>query len=113
MLVKPGEKLFIITRRLFENQLRRHFIGEVKEATESVVRIDGYPFVFNEGTAEFTRKDRRVLIFGLADSGHIIYTIPQDVNLDELSYQISQNDQLVITDGKAFELEISEFSHRR
>ena len=32
MVVEPGEKLFIVTRRLFEGDLRRHFVGEVKAA---------------------------------------------------------------------------------
>ena len=55
MVVEPGEKLFIVTRRLFEGDLRRHFVGEVKAATESTVRLEGYTFVFDAGIGKFVR----------------------------------------------------------
>ena len=72
MVVEPGEKLFIVTRRLFENDLRRHFVGEVKAVTERTVRLEGYPFVMDTSTGEFVKKERRVWIFGLGDRKSVV-----------------------------------------
>jgi hypothetical protein len=39
MTLKNGEKVFIIARQLFEKDLRRHFVGEVIESSETTVRL--------------------------------------------------------------------------
>ena len=111
MLLKPGEKIHIITRRLFESDLRRHFVGEVKEATDVAVRVEGYVFVHASNHNQYTRRpERRVRIFGLADNGLIMNVIPSSVILEDLSYQMSPQDRMIITDGKSFSLDINEFS---
>ena len=112
MMVEPGEKLFIVTRRLFEGDLRRHFVGEVKAATDSTVRLEGYTFVFDGGIGKFVRGEHRGRIFGLGDSGLIIIIIPKDANLDKVSHRFSEKGGKVLSDGKTFELDVSEFSER-
>ncbi|MBU0640520.1 MAG: hypothetical protein KKB50_16780 [Planctomycetes bacterium] len=47
MVVKPGGKIHAMTRRNFEADLRRHFIGEVVESAESAVQASGHVFVFD------------------------------------------------------------------
>lgn len=42
MLLKQNEKLHIVERRLFNDDLRRHFIGEVVECSDSAVRVTGF-----------------------------------------------------------------------
>ncbi|MGO9578035.1 MAG: hypothetical protein ACLP2P_01345 [Desulfobaccales bacterium] len=112
MVVEPGEKLFIVTRRLFEGDLRRHFVGEVKVATESTVRLEGYTFVFDAGIGKFVRGERRGRIFGLGDNGFIITIIPKDADLDKVSHRFSDKGGQVLSDGKTFELHVNEFSER-
>lgn len=48
MVIGKGEKVFIVTRRLFDGDLRRHFAGEVQEATDTVIRVRGFVFVYDE-----------------------------------------------------------------
>jgi len=111
MVLKEGEKVHIITRRLFENDLRRHFVGEVQAVSEVAVRLEGYVFVFDAGDVRYVKRpERRVRIFGLADSGSIINVLPAHVDLDALSYQTSAENHMVFTDGKSFSLDINEFS---
>lgn len=112
MVVEPGEKLFIVTRRLFEGDLRRHFVGEVKAATESTVRLEGYTFFFDTGIGKYVKGERRGRIFGLGDSGFIIIIIPKDADLDRVSHRFSEKGGQVLSDGKTFELNVSEFSER-
>ena len=57
MIIKPGEKIHVIIRRLFPQDIRRHFIGEVMDATESVVRAEGYAYLYDTNTNLFVRKN--------------------------------------------------------
>jgi hypothetical protein len=114
MLLKKGEKVHVIARRFFEGDLRRHFVGEVKVATDTIARIEGYVFVFDTRKNEYIRKPAmRERIVSLVDSNNIVNIIPQSVNIEELSYQTSVDNRTVVTDGKSFSLDINEFSSMR
>ena len=114
MILNQGEKVHIITRRLFDADLRRHFVGEVKALEDNVLRVEGYAFVFDESHSKFIKRpERRVRIISIADSGVIINVIPTEVNLNELMYRISDDRRLVLTDGRSFSLDINEFSASR
>ncbi len=114
MVLKEGEKVHVITRRLFDNDLRRHFLGTVQAVSEVAVRLEGYAFVLDPRTNQFTKRpERRIRVIGLADSGSIINVIPIHVDLDAVSYQISAENRTVLTDGKSFSLDINEFSATR
>jgi hypothetical protein len=111
MILNQGEKVHIITRRLFNTDLRRHFVGEVQAVEDNVVRLEGYAFIFDESHSQFIKRtERRVRIMGIADSGIIINVIPPEVNLKELMYRMSNERRLVLTDGRSFSLDINEFS---
>ena len=111
MLLQPGEKIHVITRRCFEGDLRRHFVGQVVFATECAARVQGYAYVFYPGSNEYVRRpDLRERIIALSDAGNIINVIPQNVDLEELVYRPSEQNRLVVTDRKSFSLDINEFS---
>jgi uncharacterized protein YjeT (DUF2065 family) len=87
MLVNKGEKIHVMTRRMFEGDLWRHFAGEVMEASEVGVRIEGYVFVFDTAKNQFVKRpEKRIRIIGIMDSGHIIKVIPPDVKLNEFGF---------------------------
>jgi hypothetical protein len=110
MLLSTGDKLHVITRRLFEGDLRRHFVGEVLAVSEVGVRIEGYVFVFDTVKNQFVKRlEKRIRLIGFLDCGHIVKVIPSEVKLDELEYRLSPEKHLVVTDGKGFSLDINEF----
>jgi predicted SnoaL-like aldol condensation-catalyzing enzyme len=114
VLLKPGEKIHVLTRRRFENDIRRHFVGVVKESNESTVKIEGSVFVVDSFREHFERRPEiRTRIIGLADSGNIINVIPKNVDLKALNYKISKDNHLVITDDKSFQMDINEFGLKR
>ncbi len=111
MVLEKGEQVFVVTRRLFLQDLRRHFVGEVLETTETVMRVRGYVYVYDDNHNDFVRRDEvRTRIFSLTDAGYIINIIPSEINLDDLGYELDKNYQRVITDGKTFKMNVSEFS---
>jgi len=114
MIIEKGEKIHIITRRHFNGDLRRHFVGEVLDVERLAVRIEGYAFIYDSTKNDFVRKPRkRIRIFDLSRSGYIVSIIPSQVLLHELTYKLSDQKTLVFTDGKLFQMDISEFGAHR
>jgi hypothetical protein len=114
MLLKTGNKIHVITRRQFKNDLRRHFIGEVTEFADSVVSATGYTFVFDTRLNKHVRRpEKRDRIFSLVDTGNIVNVLPDSANIEASDYNMSHEGRLVVTDGKSFSLDINEFSATR
>jgi hypothetical protein len=114
LIVSKDEKLHIVLRRRFDEDVRRHFIGIVQEAEGATVRFEGYLFVFDTSTNEFVKRpDKRYSIFDLAAEGYLVSILPDSVILDELMYKVNSKGTLVCTDDKSVSLEISEFGARR
>ena len=108
-IVRIGDKVHIMTRRLFPDDLRRHFIGEVSKALGHVCVVQGYAFIFHSGSGEYQRRpDRRTRIFSLADASHIVNILPPELDLASLEYR-KVDGRLVVTDTKGFSLDVNEF----
>jgi hypothetical protein len=89
-------------------------VGEVQESTDTVVRLRGYAFVYDDNSQDFVKRDElRTRIISLTDARCIINLLPVDANLDDIHHQIDDRNQRIITDGKTFQLNVSEFSARR
>ena len=111
-VLKEGEIVHIITRRQFESDAIRHFVGEVKAVSDTVARVRGYLFVYDMMKGHFVRRrNPRVRIVPLADSGTIVNVLPNNVDPDSLTYEIGDEEQLVLTDRKSFTYNLSEFGH--
>lgn len=110
MVLSDGDKIVVITRRRFENDLRRHFIGEVLVASQTAIRVRGYQFVYDNLLSEFVKGEGLLTrIYPLIDAGLVFNVLPTEVVLEEVRYAITDNKQHVITDGKTFEISVSEF----
>lgn len=109
-MLSQGENLFVITRRLFENDLRRHFVGNVAASSDSMVRLNGYLFVYDPSNNVYVRRDPiRTRLFPLHDATLVINVLPRDIDLDAVCYRVNKCNHLVLTDGKKFQLDINEF----
>jgi hypothetical protein len=112
-VVATGDKLHIVTRRLFPDDVRRHFAGEVVGASGELVELRGFTFVFNSGTNEYRRRPEvRSRILSLADAGHIVNRIPSEVVVTSLEY-LTVDNRLVVSDKEGFSLDINEFGPSR
>jgi hypothetical protein len=108
-VVAVGEAVHIVTRRLFDDDVRRHFAGTIMTASEQMIRADGWVFVFHRGTNEFIkRSDLRTRVFSLSDAGHIINILPSRVEPGNLRYEFSESG-LFLTDGLDFAVNLNEF----
>ena len=110
-VLEVGDKLHIITRRLFEGDIRRHFVGEVTGISGELQEVRGYAFVFNRGTNEFKKRpELRSRIFSIGQADFIVNKIPREVTIASLEYRFIDR-RLVVTDGAKFTLDINEFGH--
>lgn len=108
-VLATGDKLHVMTRRLYSDDVHPHFICEVAAASGSVFSAIGYSFVFDSGTNSYIKHPTaRTRVFSLSNAGYIVTLIPTEVELNELSYRVVSG-RLVVTDGRDFSLEINEF----
>lgn len=110
MILKPGEKIHAIKQRMFESEVRRHFIGEVTEATEQVARVKGYAFVFDTRKNQYLRHtEERERLISIIDSSILINILPSTANVERVRYVLNRENMLCVTDGEAFSMNINEF----
>ena len=113
MILEQGEKVHIIERRHFADDVRRHLVGEVVKCTEQAIRVKGYVWVFDITNGQFVQKpEKRERIIYLGD-GLTINVLPPEADLDTARYDTDPRKGLVVTDEKTFSLEITEFSTMR
>lgn len=114
MILQKGEKIHIIVRRAFDNDVRRHFAGMVMADPEGgVIRIQGYAFVWDKNANSYEKRpETRTRIFSLVDGRHIINVLPANSDINKLQYVQSKEGRLIVTDGAAFQLDINEFGAR-
>jgi hypothetical protein len=104
-----GDKVHIMTRRLFADDVHPHFIGEIAAVSGPLFKARGYVFVFDSASNSYIKHPAlRTRLFSLSDAGHIINVIPEDVDLDALKYRVASS-RLEVTDGVGFSLQINEF----
>jgi hypothetical protein len=111
--IEIGDKVHIITRRRFEDDVRRHFVGEVTGISGELQAVRGHAFVFAVGVNKYEKRpELRTRLFSLGQDGFIVNKLPRDVALAALEYRLDQK-RLVITDGGGFSLDINEFGSAR
>jgi hypothetical protein len=104
-----GEKVHVVTRRAFPEDVRRHFVGSVQAISEDAAKLEGYAFVLRGATNEYERRpEKRVRVVSLSDAANIVNVLPESVDLDGLTYTFSSG-KLLMTDGAGYELELTEF----
>jgi hypothetical protein len=114
MTIKVGEKIHVMTRRLFDGDQLRHFAGVVEATSQAVVRARGYAFAYDQSENEFVRRqEERIRLFSTTDAGFIINILPPETEVATLHYQLDAQGRRVVTDGKTVSCDVSEFGAKR
>jgi len=104
----------VIVRRAFFQDIRRHFIGEVTDVTESLVRAEGHAYLYDTNTNLFVRKNHsQVRIFSLVDASNVISVLPRTANLKKVVYRFTEKKRMVLTDGESLSMDVNEFGVNR
>lgn len=108
MILKPGEKVFVIHRQMVPGDARRHFFGVVEACVGDLARVTGRVFSLDSRTNQFVPRDLpRTRIIPLGSGGVIVNILPNSVNVEKIAYNSVQGGQLHITDGAKWHLDIN------
>lgn len=110
-MIEIGTKVHVVYRALYENSVRRHFVGEITSAEGAVVCLSGFAFVMDANSRMYVKKpNRRLTVIDLGESGYIVNVLPPEIDVEKVEYRYIADSGLVATDGSDFRLDINEFS---
>jgi len=106
--VRDGDRVVIIDRRLFRDDITRIFVGVVEECEDRVIRARGFGYHVNpyEVAGMEPRGEERVRVVAI-DAGDIIFLLPRDQDIGRLHLKRSPK-AMSLTDGK-FAMDLSDF----
>lgn len=110
MILKQGEKVHIIHRRIYEKDHHRHFIGVVDVYDLGVARVTGH--VYTVDTVKFTfmkRPEVRTRLISVVSGDVLVNIIPGKVNLEKITYK-QERKAVRVTDGSDWHLDLSEYT---
>lgn len=108
-MLKQGEKLLIVHRRLFEKDTPRFFVGEVEAYEAGLAKVKGYTFVKDLFSGNMKKKsDLRMKIMSIISGTFIVYQLPVSVLLDSVQFDLDQNGALILKDEGGFAMDVGE-----
>ena len=108
MIPSVGEKVLIIDRKLFAEDIQRHYVGEITKTSENALKVRGQVWIRDQIKGFVSKTGNRERLVYPSDRT-IINIIPEYVNLSEIKY-VHEGVTTVVTDGKNFTLDITEFA---
>ena len=107
MILKQGEKVHVIHRRKLEKEPRRHFIGTVEGYDQGVARITGHLYTLERNSLSYVKRpEKRTRLVSIVSGDVLVNVLPDDVNLDAITYQ-QKGKTVRVTDGN-WHLDLSE-----
>ena len=109
MILEKDEKVFIVERKYFKEDIRRFFCGEVIGCSENLFRAKGYAWVMSQRLNQFVKKpELRERTFCFSNR-LLINVMPRDIDVNIIHYSYDQKRGHIITYGKDYSLNIDEF----
>jgi hypothetical protein len=109
-ILTRGENIFVIHRRRFDKDIRRHFIGIVESYEDGIARATGYVFVIDDLNKHLfmKRPDRRTKLVPIESGDVIVNVLPESLDIEEVRYVLSER-TLWVTDGNGWKMDVKEF----
>ena len=108
IILKEGELIHVIHRQMFEGDARRHFIGRVEDCTLVTAKVSGYMFAMDNKMNKFVKRESlRTRIIPLSCGSVIINVLPQEVEIDRITYKYQMGGDVIVTDGSAWHLDLT------
>ena len=110
MILKPGEKVHIIHRRIYEKDHHRHFVGIVDFYEAGVARVTGNVFAVDPVKFTFIRRsETRTRLVSVISGDVLVNVLPAKVNLEKFYYK-QERKAVRVTDGSDWYLDLSEYT---
>lgn len=105
--INTNDRLLIIGRKLFRDDVTNLFVGVVEDYQDSVVRVRGHAYHINPyemGTEK--RAEERVRLTSLG-AGDIFYVLPRELDIARVEVKRSPR-SLILTDGKSLTMDLTD-----
>jgi hypothetical protein len=105
--VHPNDRILVVDRKLFRDDVTNMFVGVVEDYEEGFVRTRGYAYhihPYEMGTER--RAEERVRLVSLY-SGDAVYVLPRDLNVSQIQIRRSPK-SLILTDGQSFTMDLTD-----
>lgn len=109
MILDRGDKLLSIHRRLYDLDPPRYFLGTVLDYFDGIAKVDGNSWAMDPFSGRIiAREGSRIKLISIASGTMILYVLPADSDLDKANFQTAPRGKIVLTDGKALHLDLTE-----
>ena len=107
MIVRTGEKLMVVEKRLFDGDTRRLFLGQVEALEGGVARVTGTTWGWDPEEETYVCRDEiRTRIVSLTSGQALIYVLPPATNLRTMDVQ-REGQTLIARDGEGFKMNVA------
>jgi hypothetical protein len=107
-MLKPGEKIHVIHRQLYDGDARRHFVGVVETCQGTLARVIGYLFAMDVKSNRFVKRNSlRTRIIPLDSAGVIVNILPDTVKIEKITYTYRSGGDTLVTDGSQWHLDLT------
>jgi len=107
MILKKGDTILVIHRRLYENDEVLFFIGKVDDYEVGIVKTTGHTFRWNQNEGLMIQMDRdRTKIVSLSSGNLLVHQLPDTTEFEQLNFKNIEG-HLTLTDDNHFELSLA------
>jgi hypothetical protein len=112
MLLNESDLVLVAHRRLFEKDETRFFVGRVDAYEAGIIKATGYSFIKDVMGGRVVRKEEaRTKLVSLLSGTVLVYQLPAEAQLENIEFIWEDNNQLQVTDGKLFSIDLAEGPH--
>jgi len=109
MILKEGDGVLAVHRRLFAEDSPRFFLGVVDAYEPGVARVTGQSWVKDQMSGRMIRHEGlRTKILALASGTLLVYRLPDHVPPGSLRFDCSDDGRVTLTDGGHYRLQLRE-----
>jgi hypothetical protein len=106
-VLREGDQVLIVHRRLFPEDRPRYFVGAVLAYEGGILKVQGFSWVHDQMSGAYARKNElRTKIFSIHASGFLIYQLPRELKSETLRLEQENLRSLLRADG--FEMDLTE-----
>lgn len=111
-IVKQGDKLLIVHRRMFDGDESRYFVGEIDANNDVLVQVTGHTWSRDHITNCFIKKDgERTKIFSLSSGTFIVYKLKGDCHYDSMEIINGSKNDILLVDKNGTIMDLTERHH--
>jgi len=108
-LLKTGDKILIVHRKLFDRDSTRFFIGKIDACSDGLCQVTGHTWLKDPGTGMLLKKeDLRSKMIAVGSSTLLFYKLPEESNLDQIKFTHEKDGRVWLSDGGKLKMDLTE-----